>query len=263
MPLTISHPAASIPFARLNLPLSALIIGSMTPDFPYFIPILFSQSGFSHSIIGVFVYCLPIGLVALGIFHFLIKYPALSLLPLNHQRRLHSFATNFSFLPLRRFLLIVLSILLSAFTHILWDSFTHSQGWMVKQFAVLKSPVFIVSSHSVLVYEILQHGSTLIGGILLLYWYIEWYKEAKPIVIPEKLAITDQRKVIVFVVMFSTALVIAIVSVFINPPVFQTPLYQLYLSIEQIFIVGVVSFVFLFILFSFYWLFNFNKNNSK
>ena len=78
MPLTISHPAASVSFARLNLPLSALVIGSMMPDFPYFIPALFSQSGFSHSIIGVFIFCLPVGLVSLGLFHFLIKYPALS-----------------------------------------------------------------------------------------------------------------------------------------------------------------------------------------
>jgi hypothetical protein len=262
MPLTISHPAASVPFARLNLPLSALAIGSMTPDFPYFIPILFSQSGFSHSIVGVFLYCLPIGVVSLGIFHFLIKYPALSLLPINHQRRLLSATTNFSFFPLRRFFLIILSIILGAFTHILWDSFTHSEGWMVKQFAILKSSVFVISSHSVLIFEILQHGSTLIGGVLLFYWYVEWYKDAKSIAVPQSLIIAAQTKVIIFAVAIFTALAIAIISVFVNSPVFQTPLYQLYLYIEQIFIVGVVSFVLEFILFSFYWHFNSKKKNA-
>jgi len=79
MPLTISHPAAAVPLARSGLALSALVIGSMTPDFPYFFP-FFPYGYISHSLIGLLIYCLPVGLFSLGVFHFLIKYPVLSLL---------------------------------------------------------------------------------------------------------------------------------------------------------------------------------------
>lgn len=234
----------------------------MTPDFPYFIPLIFSQSGFSHSIIGMFIYCLPLGLASLGIFHFLIKYPALSLLPLNHQHRLYNVASNFSFLPLHRFLLIVLSILLGAFTHILWDSFTHPQGWMVKQFIILKSPVFTIGSHLIQIHEILQHGSTLIGGILLFYWYIDWYKHAEPVAVPINLIITVPAKIIIFVVMVFMALMIAIISALVSVPMLQTPLIQFYLCIQKIFIIGGTSFTSELVVFSFFWHFNFKKKNA-
>ncbi len=36
MPWTVSHPAAAAPFARWGLVLSALVVGSMAPDFVYF-----------------------------------------------------------------------------------------------------------------------------------------------------------------------------------------------------------------------------------
>ena len=39
MPFTGSHPAAVLPFLRSGLPPSALVIGSMAPDFPYYFQI--------------------------------------------------------------------------------------------------------------------------------------------------------------------------------------------------------------------------------
>ena len=37
MPNPIAHPAASIPFTRLGLVFSALVIGSISPDFGYLV----------------------------------------------------------------------------------------------------------------------------------------------------------------------------------------------------------------------------------
>ena len=37
MPLTIAHPAAVLPFRHSRLPISALVIGSLAPDFEYFL----------------------------------------------------------------------------------------------------------------------------------------------------------------------------------------------------------------------------------
>ena len=38
MPFTGSHAAAVLPFARSRLPASALVIGSVAPDLPYYLP---------------------------------------------------------------------------------------------------------------------------------------------------------------------------------------------------------------------------------
>ena len=111
MPLTTSHPAAVIPLTRLNLDLSALVIGSMTPDFVYFIPYCLPLSDFSHTIAGVFVLCIPLGLAALAIFHYLIKNPALALLPHSHQSRLFRLTGLYTFFPLTRFLRIAAAVL--------------------------------------------------------------------------------------------------------------------------------------------------------
>ena len=260
MPLTISHPAASVPLTRLGLVLSALVIGSMTPDFPYFIPI-FPYSGFSHSIIGLFVYCVPLGLISLAVFHFLIKRPVLSLLPINHQQRLYGAVHDFSFWPVRRFLLIILSILFGAFTHILWDSFTHPHGWMVEQFIILKSPIFSIGSQSVQIYKLLQHGSTLFGGVLLLYWYVKWYKSAKLFLVQENLELTAFTKSIILTIMGFVALATAIISGLITIPAIQTLLYQR-LLVGHIFIVGVAAFTAELMLFSVYWHFSLKRKSA-
>ena len=49
MPFTVSHAAAVLPLQRLGLPLTALMIGSMAPDFGYF----FSPDAISVDLKGV------------------------------------------------------------------------------------------------------------------------------------------------------------------------------------------------------------------
>ncbi|RKZ85433.1 MAG: hypothetical protein DRR19_16380 [Candidatus Parabeggiatoa sp. nov. 1] len=61
MPFTLSHPAAAVPLARGGLVLSALVVGSMSPDFLYFL-CLSTQYQFGHTFIGVFVFDIPTGL---------------------------------------------------------------------------------------------------------------------------------------------------------------------------------------------------------
>lgn len=251
MPLTISHPAAVVPLARLGLVLSALVVGSMSPDFPYFIPLSPSRN-FSHSIMGVFIYCIPVGLAALGIFHFLLKKPALALLPLGHQQRLVAVAGGFSFLPWRRFLLITFSLFCGALTHILWDSFTHSKGWMVQQFVILKAPLISIGSQSVPIYQFLQHASTLVGGILLIHWYIQWHKSAQTHTIPENWAVSPSKKVVLLASMGMVAFSTAVISGIISIPTVQTSLYLRYL-VGHIFIVSFSIFIFELVLFSIYW----------
>jgi hypothetical protein len=65
MPFSLAHPAAVIPIKKhtygRHLILSALIVGSIVPDFGYLVP-LDQFVGFSHSIWGTIAFGLPMGL---------------------------------------------------------------------------------------------------------------------------------------------------------------------------------------------------------
>src|SRR5688572_23084608 len=64
MPFTISHAAAVLPLHRLSrhrLPLSALMVGSMAPDFGYFFSHEASRQ-FTHSFASLITFSLPAGL---------------------------------------------------------------------------------------------------------------------------------------------------------------------------------------------------------
>src|ERR1043166_8840756 len=90
MPFTLSHPAAGVPhwpvLRRLGLPLAAVAIGAMSPDFEYFIR-LQTLALWGHSLVGLFVFCLPAGLVVLAGWELLVKDPTLDLLGLSDDRR--------------------------------------------------------------------------------------------------------------------------------------------------------------------------------
>jgi hypothetical protein len=171
MPNPIAHPTASIPFAKAGMVFSALVIGSISPDFGYLIPL--PTPYFMNTTAGLILFDVPVGFLLLFLFHTLLKWPLLSLLPESLQRRLFKRAQGFSFAPLKHFGLILLSLLVGSLTHVIWDSFTHEYGWIVEQFAFLKIPI-----DGTPLYTILQNLSSIIGIIVLLYWFIRWFQTA-------------------------------------------------------------------------------------
>ena len=68
MPFTVSHIAAVLPgyrpLKRAHV-LTAAVIGSMVPDFGLLVP-GFMARWQTHSLPGLFTFCLPIGLAALA-----------------------------------------------------------------------------------------------------------------------------------------------------------------------------------------------------
>jgi hypothetical protein len=176
MPFTFSHPAASVPFSKKGLCLSALIVGSMVPDIDNLIPNSWWIP--SHRFFGLFTFDLPVGLLILFVFHKLTKEATLSLLPDDHRTRLAALAGNFNFFPLSRFGIILLSILVGSMTHWLWDSFTHSESIFVRLFPILRTQLFEVGSIPVYMYLLFQNLSTIAGAALLILWYRQWYSKA-------------------------------------------------------------------------------------
>src|SRR5262249_12717329 len=137
----------------------------MTPDFAYFLPLGVSR-GQSHSLAGLLWFCLPVGGVTYALFHGLVREPVIALMP-------SSLAARLSAVPspaprgVRGALVIGLSLLLGALTHIAWDAFTHRGGVAVAALPSLQAVVFRVGRYPMPVYRILQHASSLLGlGVL-------------------------------------------------------------------------------------------------
>lgn len=174
MPNPIAHPAASIPFTKVGLIFSALVVGSLAPDVGYFVD--FRVNFFMYTLPGLFLFDVPVGFVLLLLFHTLIKWPLLSLLPVSLQRRLSRYAQGFTFGPPKRFLLILLSLLVGSITHVALDSFTHDYGWMVEHFRVFSTLI-----GGIRLYTILQNLWSLAGIGLLMYWFLRWLPTAQEI----------------------------------------------------------------------------------
>jgi hypothetical protein len=165
MPLTISHPAAAIPLSRYGLNIQALILGSMVPDLVFFIN-LNSWRDFSHSIGGLFFFCLPAGLLLLAIYHWLVKEPLFSLLPQWPPIR----STRKTEFRIGTLLITAFSVLIGAATHLIWDSFTHEQGFVIDHLPFLTRTVLDVGFDHIPLTRILHHMGSLFGAIWMMNW---------------------------------------------------------------------------------------------
>lgn len=172
MPFTFVHPVAVIPFRKFKIPLSALIIGSMAPDFNYF---FLKEYPIGHTVLGQFYFCLPAGIAALLIFQFIIRKPLLDLLPESHSKVLVNVASP-DLRNVKIWFYISAGILIGSFSHIIWDSFTHNYGFAVKEFPLLQREILIASYGTAHFFRILQHLSTLTGSVIIGILYLKWYK---------------------------------------------------------------------------------------
>ncbi len=215
MPALCAHPIAAIPLKRFGLVLSALIIGSIAPDFLYFLPLVSSEQ-FGHTLLGLFLFCVPAGMIALWIFHYILKYPLFSLLPDSHQQKICCILDHFRFGSGKHLLLIIFSLFLGACTHILWDSCTHYYGWTVQHVPLLSLPLLQTSQGTLKLYKVLQHGSTLVGTFVLLYWYAKWLQTAPTGSIPSACRLSKTLKLAIIGVIGVLASLIGIISGYVK-----------------------------------------------
>ncbi len=180
MPFTISHTVAVIPLYKYLGKfgaLSALIIGSMTPDFAYLTPYLVHQRMDSHSLVGVYLFAIPMGLTVYFLYHLLMAPVIVSLLPKFIQKHLHTdlFMGRLPNIPAYT---LVFSIVLGALTHIIWDFFTHQSG-IPQVVPWMDIPLTSIDDYDIMSYRVLQHFSTLFGLSLLMFWSWRWLSKKK------------------------------------------------------------------------------------
>jgi hypothetical protein len=203
MAVTFAHPAAAIPLRKLGLLMSPLIIGSISPDFEFYIR--FSPDRvIAHTWPGVFLFCIPVSLALLWLYHSIIKHAMISLCPHGHQRRLLCECGQFRFFPVKRFFLILVSVFIGAATHLFWDSWTHADGYFVRMFPALSSPLHGFLWGDIRVYFLLQCITSVIGLLIMALAYKKWYRQAP--LAHSVYRVSNARKALITVSMAVTAI---------------------------------------------------------
>lgn len=171
MPFTLAHAAAALPFRRTRLIFSAVVVGCFAPDFEYFLR-LTPEGRFGHTLPGLFAFDLPLGLVILCLFHLYAKEPLWEWLPESFRERVRLGPRALPVEGFGQFVLLSVSILAGATTHILWDSFTHPALWLARHWHFLTETVALPMVGNVRYARVFQYTSTIIGLTVLLVWFL-------------------------------------------------------------------------------------------
>lgn len=182
MPFTLSHPAAVLPLLRRPFSAAALVAGALAPDLPYFarstpLPVgaqswyePYMNATTSHTLLGALTVSLPYAVALWGLF-LVARRPVGSLLPAPAGPRPPE--PDGASALLRRAGWVLLSLLIGIATHLVWDSFTHSDGYVVMHVPFLSTPL----AGDLTWARALQHVST-IGGLVIIAVYL-WRRRSR------------------------------------------------------------------------------------
>lgn len=176
MPFTPSHAAAVLPFLRLRvggaaLPASALAIGSIAPDVPYYLWMPYGEMS-THSIraaLGVDVF---LAALVWLLWHGVVAAPALAGVPHDVRARLVSAPVGLRprVRSARDVVTLYVAFAVGALTHVVWDSFTHPHRWGTHHVGALNE-IYLERPLS----HWLQLASSVIGLLALsIYALIRW-----------------------------------------------------------------------------------------
>lgn len=176
MPFTGSHAAAVLPFLRTRLPASALVLGSMAPDVPFYLP--FDLGVRTHTLAAIGTVDVLIGLLAWSLWHGLLAAPVLATAPIAVRERVAGrvrIGLRGRVTGARDGALLVLALAVGSATHVLWDAFTHRGRWGTEHLGVLADTWLGRPGHAWA-----QDLSGLLGALVLLGWLVRWWRRSPP-----------------------------------------------------------------------------------
>lgn len=143
MPFTFSHPALILPLGnkKFGLSLTGLIAGSMVPDFEFFMSMRVSEN-IGHHWQGIFLFDIPLAFLLCFLFHNLIRNMLIGQLPIWYRCRFVSLTKfNWNAFAASNKIRLSISILIGIASHLLWDGFTHYDGFFVEIIPFLNSSI--------------------------------------------------------------------------------------------------------------------------
>ncbi|HCS60599.1 MAG TPA: DUF4184 domain-containing protein [Microbacterium sp.] len=184
MPFTPSHALVALPFIRTPLIPAAIAIGAMTPDLPLFLRGIGVNYSFTHTF-GNVVWTTLIAFVLFLVWRVVLRPALPDLLPLWLSRRLPQDWSERGVVGAGRAvgvgqaraypLLLGASLLLGVLSHIVWDLFTHAGRWGTQLLPVLNAMWGPLSG-----YKWLQHGSSVLGLLIIGAWALLWISRRNP-----------------------------------------------------------------------------------
>jgi hypothetical protein len=144
----------------------------MSPDAGYFLGERYFAK-LAHRPLGTVLICIPTGFVLLALFN-LLRRDLCYLLPSPHRTQLTPLANQKGRWNLKAILVAAISICLGAWTHIIWDQFTHDGSFLSRHFAPLRTVLFYVGPQEITISYVLQYISTIVGAAILAWYYWNW-----------------------------------------------------------------------------------------
>jgi len=181
MPFTLAHPAIILPLSKSKrFSLTALIAGSMVPDFEFFFQ-LREVENIGHHWYGILLFDFPVALVFCFLFHTLLKNSLVNNLPANFRNRVDG-VLNFDWNAYARNNKwnITVSLFIGIASHILWDGFTHYDGLFVEMFPLLAAKAGI-AGFNLPVYFLLQLLFSVFGLLAVLLVILRMPQQQKTI----------------------------------------------------------------------------------
>lgn len=181
MPFTFSHPAAVLPINYTKkgwYSLTGLIMGSIAPDFEYFIR-MDDKKVYTHTWTGIFLYDIILALLLSFIFHLVVRNAFINNTPILLQKRLLTYTTfNWINFFKKKWLVVIFSIIIGSVSHLLWDGFTHQERLFVHWISFLREDISYAGK-TIPVYSFLQLASSALGAMVVVYavYQLPEYKE--------------------------------------------------------------------------------------
>lgn len=180
MPFTFAHPAVVMPINRVlgtRLSLSGLVIGSMVPDFEGFILVTDIKT-YSHTWHGMFWLDLPLGFLIAFLFHSVVRDTLIDNLPAFFRRRMIGYKQlDWPRFCKAHYLNVTIAMFIGIFSHLVWDDFTHLNGFFVRHIPFLEQWYYI-GGKPYPVYKMLQLVTSVLGVIAVLIGVATMQQEA-------------------------------------------------------------------------------------
>jgi hypothetical protein len=204
MPFTVSHVAAALPFRKLKPVWSALVIGTMAPDFEYFLR-LTDEDRTGHHFPALVIFTFPLALLVFWLFEFYVRAPILELFPLGLQRRLQNAVKSRRITGWKSLAATVAWIVLGMATHLVWDWFTHPHTWIWEHWSWMRQKVAVPFHPPVVMNKLVQLASSLLGLAILVAWFAVWYHREVPAREVYTKQLTSTRKTAIVAIMIAIA----------------------------------------------------------
>jgi len=164
MPFTFAHPLYIAP-AKWIIPrymsLAGLVLGSMAPDFEYFLAMEpYQWIGHTHwGLLQAILLCT----ILMLLLQVILKPLAMHLPSLfDLDSRASSLIQPFDVRRMRNWIVFIVSVAIGFYSHVLIDGFTHASGYFVMRYPALRSVVVA----DLPAYKLLQHSLSIVGLVL-------------------------------------------------------------------------------------------------